>query len=97
MKCDLTVRVLTTTPRSPGLLKNFQTRPGSIAEIKAEGTGATVGALFRSDVDAGSIEIDALELRRKGYFAPRYGADFTASLGTSGGGAHGGISFDNVD
>jgi hypothetical protein len=45
--------------------------------------------LFRSDVDAGSIEIDPLELRGKRYFMLRYNADFRAPLGSNGGGAHG--------
>ena len=53
--------------------------------------------LFRSDVDAGSIEIDPLELRGKRHLGLRYTSDFRAPLGTSGGGAHGGISFHNVD
>jgi hypothetical protein len=33
----------------------------------------------------------------KRHLALRYTADFRAPLGTSGGGARGGISFDNVD
>jgi len=63
--------------------------------VAARGDGRPV--LFRSDVDTSSIEIDPLELRRKRHFALRYEADFTAPLGTSRGGAHEGISFDNVD
>jgi hypothetical protein len=63
--------------------------------IAARGDSGPV--LFRSDVDACGIEIDPLELRGKRYFMLRYNADFTAPLGTSAGGAHGGFSFDNVD
>ena len=40
------------------------------------------------------IQIDPLQLRGKRHFALRYNADFTAPLATSGGGAHGGSSFD---
>src|SRR5262249_16480424 len=39
-------------------------------------------------------QIDPLELRGKRHFALRYNRDFTASLATSGGGAHGDSSFD---
>jgi hypothetical protein len=50
--------------------------------------------LLRSDINACSVEIDPLELRGKRYLMLRYHADFTAPLGTTGSGTHGGISFD---